>query len=73
MRGRLNNRETLAWYDPDAIYIPTSRLREAAGSVLTEREIAQALDPRGLLARRQDARRIASDGCLGSGASMLTP
>jgi hypothetical protein len=54
-----NNRETLAWYDPDAIYIPTSRLREAAGSVLTEREIAQALDSRGLLARRQDTRRIA--------------
>jgi hypothetical protein len=54
-----NNRETHAWYDPDTVYVPTSRLREAAGSVLTEREIAQALDSRGLLARRQDARRIA--------------
>jgi hypothetical protein len=54
-----NNRETLAWYDPEAVYIPTSRLREAAGGALTEREIAQALDSRGLLARRHDARRIA--------------
>jgi hypothetical protein len=56
---RLNNRETLAWYDAEAVYIPTKRLREAAGDALTEREIAQALDQRGLLARRHDARRIA--------------
>jgi Domain of unknown function (DUF927)/Toprim domain len=56
---RPNNRETLGWYDPEAVYIPTSRLRQAAGDALTEREIAQALDSRGLLARRHDARRIA--------------
>jgi hypothetical protein len=56
---RVNNRETVAWYDADAVYIPTTRLREAAGNVLTEREIAQALDKRGLLARRNDSRRIA--------------
>lgn len=56
---RLNNRETLAWYDADTVYVPATRLREAAGNVLTEREIAQALDQRSLLARRSDARRIA--------------
>ena len=56
---RLNNREALAWYDVEAVYIPTKRLHEAAGKVLTEREIAQALDQRGLLARRTDSRRIA--------------
>jgi hypothetical protein len=56
---RVNNRETVAWYDADAVYIPTTRLREAAGNVLTEREIAQALDKRSLLARRNDSRRIA--------------
>jgi hypothetical protein len=56
---RVNNRETVAWYDADTVYIPTTRLREAAGNVLTEREIAQALDKRGLLARRNDSRRIA--------------
>jgi Domain of unknown function (DUF927)/Toprim domain len=56
---RVNNRETVAWYDADAVYIPTTRLREAAGNVLTEREIAQALDKQGLLARRNDSRRIA--------------
>jgi hypothetical protein len=56
---RVNNRETLAWYDPDAVYIPRSRLREAAGNALTEREIAQAVEKQGLLARRHDARRIA--------------
>ena len=55
---RVNNRETLAWYDADAVYIPRSRLREAAGNTLTEREIAQAIEKRGLLARRHDARRI---------------
>jgi hypothetical protein len=56
---RVNNREALAWYDVEAVYIPTKRLHEAAGKVLTEREIAQALDQRGLLARRPNTRRIA--------------
>jgi hypothetical protein len=56
---RLNNRETFAWYDADTVYVPTTRLREAAGNVLTEREVAQALDQRGLLTRRHDERRIA--------------
>jgi hypothetical protein len=51
---RLNNRETFAWYDADTVYVPTTRRREAAGNVLTEREVAQALDQRGLLTRRHD-------------------
>jgi hypothetical protein len=30
----VNNRETIAWYDETAIYIPKERIREAAGNVL---------------------------------------
>jgi hypothetical protein len=56
---RINNREAAAWYDTDVVYIPTKTLHEAAGKVLTEREIAQALDQRDLLARRPNNRRIA--------------
>ncbi len=28
--GGMNNRETIAWYDADIVYIPKTRLREAA-------------------------------------------
>jgi hypothetical protein len=56
---RLNNRETLAWYDADAVYLPTQRLREAVGSVLKAQQIVKVLVERGLLARRHNDQRAA--------------
>jgi hypothetical protein len=48
------HRDALGWYDEDAVYLPTARLREAAGGTLKESEIAKALDEQGLLAKRKD-------------------
>jgi hypothetical protein len=48
--GGINNRETIAWYDEEAIYIPKDRIREAAGNVLKEAHIGTVLSRRGLLA-----------------------
>ena len=56
---RINNRESAGWYDTSTIYLPTGRIREAAGNVLKERQIVRVLDERGYLARRQDERRAA--------------
>ena len=56
---KLNNREALAWYDETAIYIPTQRLREAAGETLKTQHIVKALEDRDMLAHRHDARRAA--------------
>ena len=56
---KLNNREALAWYDATAIYIPTERLREAAGETLKTQHIVRALEERDMLARRHDAKRAA--------------
>ena len=53
---RLNNRESVGWYDDDAVYVPTRRIREAAGSSLKEQEIARILDERGLLAAHERGR-----------------
>jgi hypothetical protein len=53
---RLNNRESVGWYDSDAVYVPTRRIREAAGSSLKEQEIARILDERGLLAAHERGR-----------------
>jgi hypothetical protein len=55
----VNNREAVAWYDEDTIYLPTNRIAEAAGSVLKEQRIAGALDSGGYLSRRGDPKRIA--------------
>jgi putative DNA primase/helicase len=46
----INNREALAWYDDDSIYIPKDRIREAAGKALKRSEIGAVLGRRGLLA-----------------------
>jgi hypothetical protein len=54
--ARVNNRESVAWYDDDAVYIPARRIREAAGSALKEQEIARILDERGLIASRERGR-----------------
>jgi hypothetical protein len=56
---KLNNREAVAWYDEVAIYVPTERLREAAGETLKTQLIVKALEERDLLARRHDAKRAA--------------
>lgn len=54
----LNNRETLAWFDNTAIYIPKGTLREAAGNNLRESEVASILARRGLLAKRTESDRL---------------
>ena len=48
-------RDAVGWYDDDAVYLPTERLRDAAGGGLKEIEVARALDTRDLLAKRKDA------------------
>jgi hypothetical protein len=54
--SRVNNRESVGWYDDDVVYVPTRRIREAAGSTLKEQEIARILDGRGLLAAHERGR-----------------
>lgn len=55
---RINNRETVAWYDDTAIYIPKDRLREAAGGTLRESQVASIIEGRGLLAKRPEPDRL---------------
>jgi hypothetical protein len=56
---RKESREALGWYNDAAVYLPTSRIREAAGGALKEVEIARVLDQQGLLAKRESERRLA--------------
>jgi hypothetical protein len=56
---RTNNRDALGWYDDEAVYLPTSLVREAAGGALKETQIARVLDERGYLAKRESAKRLA--------------
>ncbi|KIL98254.1 MAG: DUF927 domain-containing protein [Magnetospirillum sp.] len=56
---KANNREAVAWYDRDAIYIPAHRLREAAGETLKAAQISKILTDRDMLARRGDEKRAA--------------
>jgi hypothetical protein len=53
----INNREALAWYDDEAVYIPKRRIREATGNLLKENEIGAALHRASLLARRTETDR----------------
>jgi hypothetical protein len=55
----LNNREAIAWYDDTTVYIPSGRLVEAAGVLLSETAIARNLDRNGFVARRTSDQRIA--------------
>src|SRR5256885_14727283 len=48
-----NNREAVGWYDETAVYIPTDRIREAAGNALKQTEIGALLHKRGLLAAKK--------------------
>jgi hypothetical protein len=57
--SRPSNRETLAWYDGTTVFVPTARLGEASGGALKPEALARALDDRGLLTRRTDAKRLA--------------
>lgn len=57
-RHGINNREAVAWYDNSAIYIPTTRLREAAGNALRETQVASILDRHKMLAKRPEADRL---------------
>ena len=52
-----NNREAVAWFDDKAVYIPKSRLREAAGNTLKKSQIAAILSQRGLLVEKPKADR----------------
>jgi hypothetical protein len=57
--ARTNNRDALGWYDEEAVYLPTSVIREAAGGALKETQIARVLDEKGYLAKRESAKRLA--------------
>ncbi len=54
------NREVLAWFDKEHVYIPDHRIVEAAGRVLKEQEIIKALDEAGFIAKRKskDVRHV---------------
>jgi hypothetical protein len=54
----INNRETVAWFDDNAVYIPKGTLREASGNNLRGSEAAAILGRRGLLAKRTEADRL---------------
>lgn len=54
--AEVSNRETVGWYDSDAVYIPTSRLREASGGALKEEAVAKILSDSGMLAKTEHDR-----------------
>jgi hypothetical protein len=47
-----NSRDALGWYDDKAIYIPTARLTEAIGAVLSRNAFVEVLEHHKLLQRR---------------------
>ena len=54
----VNNREAVAWYDDSIVYIPKTRIREAAGSGLRESQVASILERRGMLGKRTETDRL---------------
>jgi hypothetical protein len=58
LESGVNNRETVAWYDDVAIYIPRSRIREASGGSLKESQIGSMLHRRGMLVAKPDKDRF---------------
>ena len=55
-----NARDALGWYDADAIYIPTDRILEAIGGVMSVRPfVSRVLEKQDLLQRRRDEHRAA--------------
>ena len=47
-----NSRDAFGWYDDEAIYIPTARLTEAIGAVLSRNTFVEVLEHHKLLQRR---------------------
>ena len=60
-RDGVNNRDAFGWYDEKAVYIPKSRLYEAAGKALKRTQVANILNERSLLVKKQDADRFTTD------------
>jgi hypothetical protein len=55
-----NARDAAGWYDADAIYIPTDRMLEAIGGVMSVRPfVNRVLEQQDLLLRRRDEHRAA--------------
>ncbi|MCZ6770704.1 MAG: DUF927 domain-containing protein [Proteobacteria bacterium] len=52
------SREVVGWYDERHVYIPTSRIREAAGNVLAQTEIARELASRNVIGMRGGRDRL---------------
>lgn len=55
VEGEAGNREAVAWYDKDAVYIPKERLREASGGMMKEVAVAKILAEAKHLLKQQDA------------------
>jgi hypothetical protein len=60
-RDGINNREAIGWYDDKAVYIPKDRLHEAAGKTLKRTQVANILNDKGLLVKKQDTNRFTAD------------
>ena len=54
----LSSRDAIAWYDDEAVYVPTSRICELAGGILKEQAIARLLNKGGHLARKDHNRLV---------------
>lgn len=52
-----NNREAEAWYDENAVCIPSSRLVDAAGNIAKQAQIGKVLESKGLLHRRESEKQ----------------
>ena len=53
------NRDALGWYDKFAIYVPTERMREATGGVMSALSFIRWLERRGMLQMRPSSGRLA--------------
>ncbi len=51
-------RDAVAWWDDDAVYIPDTRLVEAAGGALKEVQVAKVLNDAGFIAKRKSDKHI---------------
>jgi hypothetical protein len=57
-RERDNNRETLGWYDENAVYIPRKQIFEACGKIIKESHIGAMLHRREILHATDSDRRF---------------
>jgi hypothetical protein len=56
-----SSRDAFGWYDNDAVYIPTARITEATGGVLSERAVGRRLKDNGHLLRTDTERPSVRD------------